>query len=139
MWRDLERICAQHDLPFRRPTRFPRNGLLAARVACLAAEEPWCPDFVRAVYRANFAEDREIADPETIAGILDALGQPARDTIAQAQTPAAKERLRRQTEEAVALGVFGAPTWVVDGELFWGTDRLDAALARAARGSGERA
>ena len=139
MWRDLERLCAKHDLPLRRPTRFPRNGLLAARVACLAADEPWCPDFVRAVYRANFAEDREIAEPETIAGILDALGVAGAETIAQAQTPAAKERLRRQTEEAVALGIFGAPTYVVDGELFWGTDRLDDALAWAARVSAERA
>jgi len=42
-----------------------------------------------------------------------------------------KERLRRQTDEATALGIFGAPTWVVDGELFWGTDRLDDALDRA--------
>jgi 2-hydroxychromene-2-carboxylate isomerase len=138
MWRDLERLCAKDGLPFRRPTRFPRSGLLAARVACLAADEPWCPDFVRAVYRANFAEDREIAEPETIAEILDALGVPGHETIARAQQPAVKERLRRQTEEAVALGIFGAPTYVVARELFWGTDRLGDALAWAERGSAER-
>jgi 2-hydroxychromene-2-carboxylate isomerase len=138
MWRDLERICAVHDIPFRRPSQFPRNGLLAARVACWFAEAPWLPDFVRAVYRANFAEDREIAEPETIAEVLDALGVPGRETIARAQQPAVKERLRRQTEEAGALGIFGAPTYVVAGELFWGTDRLDDALAWAERGSAER-
>src|SRR5215468_2676426 len=60
MWRDLERLCAA----FARPTKFPRNGLVAARVVCAAAKEPWLPDFVRAVYRANFADDREIGAPE---------------------------------------------------------------------------
>jgi len=134
MWRDLERLCARHELPFRRPSRFPRNGLLAARVTCLAAGEPWCPEFVRAVYRANFAEDREIGDAETIAVILDALGQSGRELIARAETPAVKERLRRQTDEAIALGIFGAPTFVVAGELFWGNDRLEDALDWALSG-----
>ena len=128
MWRDVERLCAKHGLPFRRPTRFPRNGLVAARVACLAADEPWCADFVRAVYRANFAEDREIGDVDTVVSILDGLGRPGREIVERAQTAEVKERLRRQTDEAIALGIFGAPTYVVGGELFWGTDRLDDAL-----------
>src|SRR5215472_6854296 len=50
MWRDLERICARAGLPLRRPTQFPRNSLLAARVACAAADAAWLPGFVRAVY-----------------------------------------------------------------------------------------
>jgi 2-hydroxychromene-2-carboxylate isomerase len=53
MWRDLERTCEALNIPFRRPSRFPRNGLLAARVACCFDKEPWLSDFVRAVYRAN--------------------------------------------------------------------------------------
>jgi len=57
MWRDLERVCAKHGLPLRRPSAFPRNGLLAARVAQVADDEGWAPDFTRAAYRANFAED----------------------------------------------------------------------------------
>src|SRR5512147_3041977 len=61
MWRDLERICARLDLPLRRPSVFPRNGLLAARVALLGAGESWGPAFVRATYHANFAEDLDIA------------------------------------------------------------------------------
>jgi len=56
MWRDLERLCAKYGLPFHRPSVFPRPSLLAARVACTAAAEPWCGDFVRAVFHANFAE-----------------------------------------------------------------------------------
>ncbi len=128
MWRDLERLCAKYEIPLRRPSVFPRGSLLAARVACLAAAEPWCPAFVTAVYRANFAEDRDIGDPGVVTVILDSLGLPADPIIAQAQTPESKERLRRQSEEAQRLGIFGAPTCVVDGELFWGNDRLEDAL-----------
>jgi 2-hydroxychromene-2-carboxylate isomerase len=135
MWRDLARSCEELGLPLRRPSRFPRNGLLAARVACRFAGEPWLADFVRAVYRANFAEDREISDPAVVEACLDALGQPGRARIEEAQSPESKERLRAQSERAVALGIFGAPSCVVEGELFWGNDRLEAALAWARRGA----
>ena len=129
MWRDLERICNAMELPLKRPTTFPRNGLLAARVACRFAEEPWCPAFVRAVYRANFAEDRDIADPVVVSECIAGVGQPARDRMAEANTEASKQKLRAQTERALALGIFGAPTFVVGDELFWGNDRLEAAIA----------
>ena len=129
MWRDIERRCLKYGLPFRKPTRFPRNSLLAARVACVAAGQTWLPELVRAVYRANFAADRDIADAAVLEEILVSLGQDGRDLLARAQTPDNKERLRRQTEEAWELGIFGAPTCVVKGELFWGDDRLEDALA----------
>jgi 2-hydroxychromene-2-carboxylate isomerase len=132
MWRDVERMCAKHGVPFRRPTRFPRSGLLAARVACLVADEPWAPDFVAAVYRANFVDDREIAEPAVVTAILDALGRPGEALVVRAGAPATKALLRRQTEDAAARGIFGAPTFVVDRELFWGGDRLEDALAWAA-------
>jgi 2-hydroxychromene-2-carboxylate isomerase len=135
MWRDVERVCAGYGLPFRRPTQFPRSGLLAARVAGLATGEGWGPDFVRAVYRANFADDRDVADPVTIAAILDGLGQDGRALLARAAEPASKDRLRAATDEAIALGIFGAPSFVVAGELFWGNDRLEDALAWHARGT----
>src|SRR6185436_12274387 len=67
MWRDMERICGKLDIALQRPSRFPRNGLLAARVAQIAGDDGWGPDFVRAVYRANFAEDREIGEQDVIA------------------------------------------------------------------------
>jgi 2-hydroxychromene-2-carboxylate isomerase len=129
MWRDLERICARLEVPFRRPSQFPRNGLLAARVACSNAAEPWLPAFVRGVYRANFAEDRDIAQAATVSDVLDALGLPAAEVLERAQSPAAKQRLREQTDEAIRRGIFGAPTFVVGDELFWGNDRLEDALA----------
>jgi 2-hydroxychromene-2-carboxylate isomerase len=87
------------------------------------------PAFVRAVYRANFADDRDITSPDVVASILTSLGRDATATIAAAQAPEVKMRLREQTEEAGRLGIFGAPTVVVDGELFWGNDRLEDAVA----------
>jgi 2-hydroxychromene-2-carboxylate isomerase/NAD(P)H-dependent FMN reductase len=130
MWRDLERVCARAlpALPLRRPSVFPRNGLLAARVALAGEREPWCGRFVRAVFHANFAEDRDIASVEVIAALLDALGLSAGPLLARAGSPEIKAALRRQTERAEELGIFGAPTFVVGRELFWGNDRLEQAV-----------
>lgn len=131
MWRDLERVCRKEGIPLRRPSRFPRPSLIAARIACIGASEPWGPEFVRATYHANFAEDRDIDAPEVVAAILTGVGVDAPATLARAETPEVKTALRASTDRAVALGVFGAPTFVVDGELFWGNDRLDDAVAWA--------
>jgi 2-hydroxychromene-2-carboxylate isomerase len=128
MWRDLERICEVEGLPFRRPSRFPRSGLLAARIACRFATETWTPGFVRSVYRANFAEDQEIADRQVIAACLRSIHQDPEPILIAAGSAEAKPMLRAQTERAVKLGIFGAPSFVVDGELFWGNDRLEHAL-----------
>ncbi|MCA1729746.1 MAG: DsbA family protein, partial [Actinobacteria bacterium] len=86
------------------------------------------PGFARAVFRANFAEDREIGDAAEIRSILDSLGQPGTELIEQAQAPQNKQRLRDQTRRAGKLGIFGAPSFVIGEELFWGDDRLEDAL-----------
>jgi 2-hydroxychromene-2-carboxylate isomerase len=140
MWRDMERLCAKYGVPFVRPSRFPRDGLLAARVACLAGAncEPWLPDFVRAVFLANFAEDREIGDAAVVRSILDELGQSSAELIEQAQAPENKQRLRDQTRRAGEIGIFGAPSFVTGGELFWGDDRLEDALSWHRREEGLR-
>src|SRR5262245_28566514 len=134
MWRDLARICERLGLPFRRPSQFPRNGLLAARVATAAASAPWQPDFVRDVYRANFADDRDIAQPDVVASVLTALGVDAQPWLEQAGSEAVKQQLRASTDEAMAAGIFGAPTLRVGDELFWGNDRVEEAIAWARRG-----
>jgi 2-hydroxychromene-2-carboxylate isomerase len=139
MWRDVERLCTKYRIPFTRPSRFPRNGLLAARIACLAkaTSEPWLPEFTRVVFQANFAEDREIGDPAELRSILDSLGQSGAQLIDQAQALENKVRLREQTRRARELGIFGAPSFVVVAELFWGNDRLEDALAWAGSRTGE--
>jgi 2-hydroxychromene-2-carboxylate isomerase len=129
MWRDLERICGALDLPFAQPSPFPQNTLLAARVAMVALAQDWGEDFCRAIYRAEFGEGRNLAEPATIAGVLAALGQNTEAVMRDANGDAVKSWLRTQTEEARRLGIFGAPAFVTaDGELFWGNDRLEAAL-----------
>jgi 2-hydroxychromene-2-carboxylate isomerase len=132
MWRDLERICAREGLAFRRPARFPRPSLIAARVACVGATEPWGPSFVRACYTANFAEDREIGETTVVAELLHELEVDAEKVLAEARGPDAKARLRANTDEAMRRGIFGAPSFTRGGELFWGNDRLDEALHWAA-------
>lgn len=133
MWRDMERLCEELGLPFRRPSAFPRNGLLAARVICAHAEAAWVPAFVRAVYRANFVDDAEISDPAVVERCLTDLGQDATTILTAAQTQAAKDKFKSQTAAAMERGIFGAPSFVVGNELFWGNDRLEAALAWALR------
>lgn len=129
MWRDLARLASRYGLPLKLPSHFPRNGLLAARVALAGADEAWMPAFCRAVMRANFAEDREIAEVEVISAILASLELPVGTILARAESPENKQALRRQTERASEIGLFGAPSFVTpDGELFWGNDRLEDAL-----------
>ncbi len=128
MWRDLERTCDTLGIPFRRPSQFPRNGLLASRVACFFDDAPWLPEFTRAVYRANFAEDADISDAAVVGQCIAAAGADPGDVLGQAQSEASKTKLREQTDEAMRIGLFGAPMIVIGGELFWGNDRLEEAL-----------
>jgi 2-hydroxychromene-2-carboxylate isomerase len=126
VWRDLERVCAGLGHPFRRPSTFPHNGLLAARIACRFEGESWLPEFARKVFAANFADDRDISDRAILGAIVDELGLP-KSIVAEAESPQAKSALRTPTERAGALGLFGAPSFTIAGELFWGNDRLEDA------------
>ncbi len=133
MIRDLERVCAELDLPFTLPTPLPQNSLLCARIAAALEGTPRAA-FARAVYTLEFGEGRDIADPLTAAEALRRAGlDPA--LVEKAQHSDVKEALRAATEEAQSLGVFGAPSFVAsDGELFWGNDRLEKALDWAVKG-----
>jgi 2-hydroxychromene-2-carboxylate isomerase len=128
MVRDCERQCADLGLSFRLPEPFPQNSLQAARVALVGLGEGWGEDFSRAVYRAEFAEGRNIGEPAVIADIVQALGHDASAALARAQSDDIKGRLRANTEEAQRRGIFGAPSFIAGGELFWGNDRLEQAL-----------
>jgi 2-hydroxychromene-2-carboxylate isomerase len=132
--RDVARLCADYGLKLTWPSRFPRTSLLAARIALIAADESWAAPFTKAVYRASFADDRDIAAEPVIAEILVELGRAPAPLIARATTPDNKARLAAQVEAAVAAGIFGAPSFLTAaGELFWGNDRLEQAIAWATR------
>jgi 2-hydroxychromene-2-carboxylate isomerase len=134
MWRDIERQCELMDLPPpTRPEPFPQNSLLAARVAT-ALPKAARPAFSRAVYRAEFTRGQAIADRAVIAELLRDCGLDAEATLAAAETAENKAALRAGTQEAATHGIYGAPSFVTpSGELFWGNDRLEQALAWAKR------
>jgi 2-hydroxychromene-2-carboxylate isomerase len=133
MWRDLERICADIRVPFRKPDVFPQSGLVAARVALVGLDEGWGEAFIAAVYRAEFADGKLINDPAVIREILVGMKLDPKPIFDRTQSDAIKTKLRENTEEAQRLGIFGAPSLVVNGELFWGNDRLEQAIAFAKR------
>lgn len=138
MWRDVPRRAARRGVAFRQPSRFPRHSVLANRVALVALGEGWGEDCVRATFRAEFSSDADIADPGVMAHIVSDLGRDGAEIVARAQMQPIKDALRAATDQASRQGIFGAPTFLVDGELFWGDDRLEDAVswARGERGPG---
>ncbi|MGO9703042.1 MAG: 2-hydroxychromene-2-carboxylate isomerase [Xanthobacteraceae bacterium] len=137
MWQDMVRQCRKYGLRWTKPSGFPRPSVLPARVALLGAQEPWIGAFCREVMELNFVHDEDINKAERLAPILTQLGLPAAEILEQAQTDAAKASLRDQTDEARRRGIFGAPTFFVGTEMFWGNDRLDDALLLAAEQKGD--
>lgn len=134
MWRDLERRCTALGLPFAMPDldRFPAFTVQAARMALVALDQPRGRAFCRRVFQANFAERQSIDDPAVLSGLALEVGM-ALDLENAAETPAVKAQLRANVEEARARGLFGAPSFFVGEELFWGDDRLEDALDWAAK------
>ena len=132
MARDIARIAAARGLDFHIPDPFPAHSLIAARIGMVAEAEGWIGAFARAVFAAEFAGREDIASTEVLGRIVTSLGHdPARIFEATGSTEA-KAALRARTEAAAEKGIFGAPTFLTeDGEMFWGDDRLEPALAWA--------
>jgi 2-hydroxychromene-2-carboxylate isomerase len=130
MWQDLERQCAKHGVPFRKPSVFPRPSLLATRIAMTLECSPQrVAEFSRRVYLANFHDDVDTTNDDIVRGVLKSLGWPdVEQVLAQAISAETKERLRRRSDEAFERGIFGAPTFLIGSELYWGNDRLEDAL-----------
>lgn len=137
MWRDMERNCADEGLPLKKPDPFPQNSLAAARVAMAGRDAGWLPAFAAALYRAEFGEGKNIADEAVLTAALRAASVDPGPALAAARSDDIKNKLKAETEYAKSIGIFGAPTFVTsDGELFWGNDRLEQALAWAVNNAG---
>ena len=134
VWEDMARQCRKYGIPWKRPSVFPRLGVLPLRVVLVGIDQPWIGEFSKRVMELNFAFDQDINQVEGIAPILTELGLPASEIIAQAQSEPIKNLLRQQTEQARLKGIFGAPTFFVGKEMFWGNDRLEDALLFASEG-----
>lgn len=122
VFKDTVRKAHRLGVPLVPPPAHPFNPLVALRVASLplAAEEQ--RRVIDALFHATWAGGPGVGEAETVARVLDEAGFDGAALVAAAGTPEAKERLRQQTEAALAAGVFGVPTILVDHELFWGLD-----------------
>ena len=132
MWRDMERICADRGLAFQRQQIFPQSSLTAARLGLALDDMGQRAAFARAVFAAEFGDGRDISDPDVLAECLAACDAPAA-VLNRARDPDIKAALFDQVDRGKKLGIFGAPSFVAGSELFWGDDRLDAALDWAAQ------
>jgi len=134
MNQDMQRWAARYGAAFKRNPHFPINTLTLMRGA--AGMQMRGPDFdryVAAVFHAMWAEPRNLGDPKELAAVLRQAGFDAEAFLALVNDAAVKEQLKKNTEEAVARGVFGAPTFFVGAEMFWGQDRLDFVAEALAR------
>lgn len=131
MWRDVEREAERLGLPFKRPALFPADSVLSARLALVGLDEPWGLPFAKAVFQAEFVFGQDIGLPATLYALLEDLGQDGPAIHEAALSPFWKPRLRAVTQTALARGIFGAPTFFVEDEVFWGNDRLEQAVAWA--------
>jgi len=134
---DLARTARKDGVPLSYGPGFPINTLPLMRGAIgLQMRKPdrFAP-YVDAMYHAMFGSARDMRDEKTIAEVLAAAGFAPAEILALAADPEVKQALIKNTEEAVARGVFGAPTFFVGDEMFWGQDRMDAVAEALAAGA----
>lgn len=124
---DVARSARLHGVPYRPPSHFPIATLAPARAFYWATAQgaAQAKALTAALYRAYFVDDRDISKPETVVEVAQGVGLDASALSKALSDAAVKERLRSETDAAIARGVFGSPFVIVDGEPFWGADRLD--------------
>jgi 2-hydroxychromene-2-carboxylate isomerase len=130
-FQDLTRWAAAYGVPWRWSSHFPSNTIKAMRL--ILVDDSRAEAVALAAFRAMWAEDRDLKDDAVLRAVAEAGGLDPAAALAAIETPAIKERLKANGEEAIARGVFGAPTLIVGDQLFWGNDRLsfvEAALRR---------
>jgi 2-hydroxychromene-2-carboxylate isomerase len=124
---DLARSARLFGVPFKLPSKFPVAGQAPSRAFYWVGDRDpaLAKQLARALYRAYFAEDRDISSPEVTANVAAKLGIERDGMLAALNDPAVKERLKSEVDAAIERGVFGSPYIVIDGEPFWGSDRLE--------------
>ena len=136
LWRDLHRRAEMYGFAFEGEAPYPlKNFDLANRVAVVGAREGWCADYVRATYRRWFVEHRECGMEPNLSDSLREIGEDPRRVIPLAQSEEIAREYDGGTEQARRLGIFGAPTFVARGDVFWGDDRLEDAVTWQQRGT----
>ena len=123
MFKDCLRAAAAWGIPFAPPFSHPFNPLASLRATLLEMDDGTRQDLVTRLFAATWAESLDVGSPDVVARICADTGVP--DALQRIQDPAVKRRLHEASSEAIELGVFGVPTMIVEGELFWGTDSLE--------------
>ena len=118
LFKDLDRLARFHGIPFNTPSEFPRLTVKPLR-ALLSLPKEDLPEAVHQLYRAYWVEDRDISDASVLADLLGA------EAVEKTGDPEIKQSLIQATDEAVSRGLFGAPTFLVGQEMFFGHDRID--------------
>ena len=132
MWRDIERRAQGYGFSAQVPAPYPLAEFdLANRVAVLAMQEGWCEDYVRETYRLWFVNGHEAGSDYNLTIALSEIGQDKSRVLELASSSDLEVAYLNQTESAKKAGIFGSPSFIVDGELFWGDDRLEDAIAWA--------
>ena len=130
MWRDIERRAEAYGLTPKIPAPYPLPGLvLANQVAMVGCEEGWVQDYTQATYRHWFEGGEAAGEDPNMSASLTEIGQDSGRVLERTYSQQIIDKLAAETAVAMDLGVFGSPTFVVAGELFWGDDRVDDAVA----------
>ena len=124
---DLQRSARLFKMSFKMPTKFPIGSTAPARAFYwLNDRDPAAArKLALALFHAYFAEDRDISNPEVTGNVAARLGVDKVELAQALNEPAVKERLRSEVAAAIERGVFGSPYFIIDGEPFWGSDRLE--------------
>ena len=126
MWRDIERRAAFYGFNPKIPAPYPLTQFdLANKIAVLGMNEGWGIDYVISTYKRWFEQGKEPATEPNLSEILQELKLNKDEVIAQAQSTEIENKYLENTEKAYSLGVFGSPTFIFEGEVFWGDDRLE--------------
>lgn len=135
MWRDVQRRAEGYGFPVNFPIEYPLKHFdLANRVAVVAKREGWCAEYVNAAYRLWFRERSPAGSESNLSASLRQVGHSPTRVLELANSESIKNAYEDATRQAQSLGIFGSPTFVVDGrELFWGDDRLEDAVGWALR------
>lgn len=120
---DMFRWADFHGVPLKFPTRFPMNTVKALRMI-LQLPEPQRAPLMHAIFAAYWADDRDINDDAVLVELATSVGLDGAALVTGTKDDAVKAQLKSATDEAVKLGLFGAPTFMVGDLLFWGQDRL---------------